>query len=134
MIVTAVTLTAREDALFDALEALPGDDTFKGRLYRDGVPSPAVYLAQPVRVVFVFREPNMRGVPYAQDMRDQVRHPQFKSLVNGERREQFVRGWWNAKAGLFAHAVASALEGAPAPAPITRSGRFSTGASGNTRS
>ena len=49
------TLTAKENALFDALAR---KTAFRGRLYRDGVPTPEAYLAQRVRVLFVFREPS----------------------------------------------------------------------------
>jgi hypothetical protein len=110
----AVQLTAREDAIFSALEHAADDPTFLGRLYRDGVPTPEVYLAQRIRVLFVFREPNMRGQAYARDMRDEVRDPQFRPLApDGTRRERSPRCWWNCKAGMFAHAVAAALEGEP---------------------
>src|SRR5688572_9771384 len=103
-------LTAREDALFDALER---DSTFARKLYRDGVPSPSPYLGQRVRVLFVFREPNLRGVPLAMDMRDEVCDKQFRPLREGKREERRVTCWWNSKAGMFAHAVAAALEGKP---------------------
>jgi hypothetical protein len=63
-------LRTAENAIFDALEQQPGDRTHRGVLYRDGIPTPSVYIAQPVRVLFVFREPNMGGLAYAHDMRD----------------------------------------------------------------
>ena len=43
---TARQLRAQENAIFRALEHLPGDETFRGQLYRDGVPTPEAYLAQ----------------------------------------------------------------------------------------
>ena len=82
MNLTPRELTARENAILDALEHSAADRTFLGKLYRDGVPTPASYLKQPVRVLFAFREPNMRGVPYALDMRDEVRE---RPLVRGHR-------------------------------------------------
>jgi hypothetical protein len=108
---TAKELTEQEDAILDALEHTPSDRRFLGMLYRDGVPTPASYLAQPVRVLFVFREPNMRGDPYALDMRDQLRNEQFRPLRNGVREKDRPRGWWNNRVGMFAHAVAAALDG-----------------------
>jgi len=44
---------AKEEAIFRAVEHAPHDRTFRGRLYHDGVPTPSVYLAQRVRVLFV---------------------------------------------------------------------------------
>jgi len=105
-------LTASEDEIFYALEHAHDDSTFLGRLYRDGVPTPEAYLAQRVRVLFVFREPNMGGKAYPHDMRDEVRDPQFRPLApDGTRKERSPKCWWNWKAGMFAHAVAAALEG-----------------------
>ena len=49
------TLTEREEQLFASLVNNPNDDTFRGVLYRDGVPRPDVYLTQRVRVLFVLR-------------------------------------------------------------------------------
>jgi hypothetical protein len=89
-------LTQAEDKIFEKLLGTPGDDTFRGRLYRDGVPRPDIYLAQPVRVVFVFREPNL-GKPYARDMRAELRDPLFRATR---------------EVALFAHAVVHALNGA----------------------
>ena len=57
MRLTATELRKGEDAIFDALEHQPGDRTFLDLLYQDGVPTPRVYLAQRVRVGFVFRDP-----------------------------------------------------------------------------
>jgi hypothetical protein len=107
---TAKALTAGEDALFDALER---DRTFRKRLYRDGVPTPSSYLAQRVRVLFVFREPNLSGKPRSVDMRNEVSDEQFRPIRNGKREERSPRAWWNARAGMFAHAVAAALAGEP---------------------
>jgi hypothetical protein len=118
---TARELRAKEDAILDGLEHSPGDRTFLNTLYRDGVPTPAAYLAQPVRVLFVFREPNMRGRPCAHDMRDEVSDARFRPLGRtGTREERSPRSWWNNKVGLFAHAVAAALEGEPEPAAFAR--------------
>ena len=103
------TLTAKENALFDTLAR---KTAFRGRLYRDGVPTPEAYLAQRVRVLFVFREPSMRGNPYAVDMRDEVRDERFRPLGrDGTRQHRSQTCWWNSKAGMFAHAVAAALDG-----------------------
>ncbi len=103
------TLTAKENALFDALAR---KTPFRGRLYRDGVPTPVSYLAQRVRVLFVFREPSMRGNPYAVDMRGEVRDERFRPVGrDGTRQHRSPSCWWNAKAGMFAHAVAAALDG-----------------------
>src|SRR5687767_6921876 len=106
-------LTAKEDLILDRLEHDAGDRTFLGQLYRDGVPSPESYLAQPVRVLFVFREPNLGANAYPVDMRDEIRDKHFRPLVNGRRDHRSISGWWNSKAGMFAHAVAAALEGTP---------------------
>ena len=57
MKLTPDELRTRENAIFDALEHAQNDETFLNRMYRDGVPTPKAYLAQRVRVVFVFREP-----------------------------------------------------------------------------
>ncbi len=103
-------LRAREEAIFHSLENAPNDTTFLGRLYRDGVPSPEVYIAEPVRVLFVFREPNMKGEARAHDMRDEVSDVRFRPLArDGTREERSAKSWWNRKAGMFAHAVAAAL-------------------------
>lgn len=116
------TLTAKENTLFAALARKA---EFRGRLYRDGVPTPAAYLAQRVRVLFVFREPNMRGNPYALDMRDEVHDERFRPLGRDRtRQDRSLKCWWNAKAGMYAHAVAAALEGEPAKKAF---GRFSQG-------
>lgn len=105
-------LTAGEDAIFDALEHAHDDSTFLGRLYRDGVPTPEAYTAQRIRVLFVFREPNLRGKAFARDMRDEVRDLGFRPLAqDGTREERSPKCWWNWKAGMFAHAVSAALEG-----------------------
>jgi len=107
-------LRARENALFDTLEHTLGDRTFLNRLYRDGVPTPKAYLAQRVRVLFVFREPNMSGAPYPLDMRDEVSDERFRPIGrDGTRQERSAKSWWNGKAGLFAHAVTAALDGEP---------------------
>jgi len=101
-------LRTRESAIFNLLER---ETTFTGKLYRDGIPTPRVYLAQRVRVLFVFREPNMGGVPYAHDMRDEVSDVRFRRLgPDGVRMDVSPKSWWNAKAGMFAHAVAAALD------------------------
>jgi hypothetical protein len=121
MELTPRNLTAKENALFDALENMPNDRTFLNRLYRDGVPTPKAYLAQPVRVLFVFREPNMRGVPYALDMRDEVHDERFRPIgQDGTRQDRSPKSWWNGKAGMFAHAVAAALDGEPARTSFDR--------------
>lgn len=91
MNLTPEQLTAKEDAILDALEHTPGDRTFRGKLYRDGVPTPASYLSQPVRVLFVFREPNLGGVPRAFDMRDEVRDKWFRPLRDGARQVASAR-------------------------------------------
>jgi hypothetical protein len=57
------------------------------------------------------REPNMRGNPYAHDMRDEVRDKRFRPVRNGRPQDRSPLSWWNAKVGLFAHAVAAALDG-----------------------
>jgi hypothetical protein len=112
MKLTPKTLTAKENALFDTL-ARTAD--FRKRLYRDGVPTPEAYLAQRIRVLFVFREPNMRGSPYALDMRDEVHDDWFRPIGrDGTRQARSPKSWWNGKAGMFAHAVAAALDGEPA--------------------
>jgi len=110
---TARELTAREDALFNALENDRRDRTFAGKLCRDGVPSPAIYLRQRVRVIFAFREPNLNGATKRLDLRDEIRDPCFRPLEEGVRQERRPSCWWNAKAGMFAHAVAAALDGKP---------------------
>jgi hypothetical protein len=105
-------MTRRENAIFDELERMHRN--LRGRLYRDGIPSPEVYLKQPVRVVFVFREPNLGGRSCRHDMRDEVRDEQFRPLMpNGTRPQAQPKGWWNWKAGMFAHAVAAALGDEP---------------------
>jgi len=108
---TPKTLTAKENTLFDALARTPD---FRKALYRDGVPTPEVYLAQRIRVLFVFREPNLRGKPFAMDMRDEVHDERFRPIGrDGRRQKRSSKGWWNAKAGMFAHSVAAALDGEP---------------------
>ena len=103
---TSVQLRRREAAIFRELERRRD---FSGILYRDGVPSPTLYLRQRPRVMFAFREPNMGGVPRASDMRREVSHSQFQPLLDGHREARSPSCFWNAKAGLFAHAVDSAL-------------------------
>jgi len=121
MTLTPKELRTREDAIFDALEHQPGDATFLNRLYRDGVPTPKSYLAQRVRVLFVFREPNMGGLPHPHDMRDEVGDERFRPLgQDGNRRDVSAKSWWNARAGVFAHAVAAALDGEPATETFDR--------------
>lgn len=107
-------LRASENAILDALEHQARDCTFLGRLYRDGVPTPESYLSQRVRVLFAFREPNMGGKAYARDMRDEVSDVYFRPRKHdGSRPERSQRGWWNWKAGMFAHAAAAALKEEP---------------------
>lgn len=114
MRLTATQLTAAENAIFGALEYGADAPTFVGRLYRDGVPTPEAYLAERTRVLFVFREPNMRGRAYPLDMRDEVRDPHFRPLTkDGTRKERSPKCWWNWKAGMFAHAVAAAIQDKP---------------------
>jgi hypothetical protein len=63
----------------------------------------------------------MGGVPYALDMRDQVRDERFRHIgPDGVRSEVSPKSWWNAKAGMFAHAVAAALDGEPASTAYRR--------------
>ena len=110
MELTARELRARGDAIFNALEQARDDRTFLGRMYRDGVPTPEAYLTQRARVLFVFREPNMRGQAHTHDMRDEVSDVRFRPLKrDGTREDRSAKGWWNRKAGMFAHAVAAAL-------------------------
>ncbi len=110
--ISAKELRIAEEAIFDCLEHDPADQTFLGRLYRDGVPTPETYLGQRVRILFVFREPNMRGDAHAHDMREEVRDLRFRPVgPDGAREERSPKGWWNGKAGMFAHAVAAALQG-----------------------
>lgn len=121
MNLTPRELRAREDAILDALEHVQGDKTFLNRLYRDGVPTPKAYLAQRVRVVFVFREPNMSGAPYPLDMRDEVSDEHFRPIGrDGTRQDRSAKSWWNRKAGMFAHAVAAALDREPAAKAFDR--------------
>ena len=110
---TSIELRARENAILDALERTRDDTTFLGKLYRDGVPSPDAYLAQRVRVLFVLREPNMRGAPHAHDMRVEVSDERFRPAGEDGREDRSVRGWWNNKVGMFADAVAAALADKP---------------------
>jgi hypothetical protein len=110
---TARELTRRENRLFHALEDDPTDRTFADGLCRDGVPSPGVYLRQRVRVLFVFREPNLNGAATRLDLRDEIRDAFFRPLQDGERQERRPSCWWNAKAGMFAHAVAAAIDRKP---------------------
>jgi hypothetical protein len=95
---TARELTALENAIFDDL--VQRDVTFVGKLYRDGVPSPALYLNQRVRVLFVFREPNM-PVQRDHDMRDEIRDVRFRPWIDGEREDRRPTTWWNYKAGML---------------------------------
>ena len=60
--VTASMLTNSENKIFDSMVS-QFSRTFRGKLYRDGVPVPHVYLSTPVRVLFVFREPNFKNKP-----------------------------------------------------------------------
>lgn len=111
MKLTPSELSAKEDEIFRALEYAQDDETFLDRLYRDGVPTPQAYFAQKVRVLFVFREPNMNGKAYAHDMRDEVSDVRFRPRAqDGTREDRSAKSWWNSKAGMFAHAVAAALE------------------------
>lgn len=98
-------LQAEEDRLFDTLRR-----RLRTPLYRDGLPQPEIYGRQPVKVVLVFREPNLKHVQQESDMRAEVRDAEFRRHRNG----QFgspgsIRGWWNNKVGLFAHAVDAAM-------------------------
>lgn len=98
-------LQAEEDQLFDTLRR-----RLRTPLYRDGLPRPDIYRRQPVKVVLVFREPNLKHVQQESDMRAEVRDAEFRRHRNG----QFgspgsIRGWWNNKVGLFAHAVDAAM-------------------------
>jgi len=69
-------------------------------------------LFEHVRVVFVFREPNLSGRPRPLDMRDEVSDEHFRPRgADGARQERRRSCFWNAKAGLFAHAVSAALDG-----------------------
>jgi hypothetical protein len=103
-------LTRREDRLFRALVDDP-QGTFKNKLYRDGLPRPDIYTKQKVRVVFVFREPNLPD-PVDLDMRAQVRDPEFRGFCRGEYWLPATnRGWWNGKVGRYGHAVVGALAG-----------------------
>jgi len=120
---TPSALTKREDRLFDALLSIQGDPTFEGVLYRDGVPRPDIYLKQAVRVVFVFREPNLGHKPFDMDMRAQIRDPEFRAAGDGTPRgipveyryPGSIRGWWNSKVAAFGHAVVHAFQdGSPA--------------------
>ena len=114
MHLTPTELRSKEDVIFHVLEHAPNDTTFLGRLYRDGAPSPQAYLDQRVRVLFVFREPNLLGKTRPHDMRDEVSDGHFRPLgPDGERQDRPTTGWWNWKAGMFAHAVAAALEDEP---------------------
>ena len=116
---TPRALTSAENALFDALER--DDPTFRKGLYRDGIPSPATYLRQDVRVVFVFRDPNFGGRPRPHDMRDEIRDAQFRPLkADGSREQRRPTCWWNWKAGMFAHATAAALDDEPWRAAFAR--------------
>jgi hypothetical protein len=108
---TPEALRARENEIFDTLER---DKTFRNQLYRDGVPTPQIYLLERVRVVFVFREPNMRGRPHPHDMRDEVSDERFRPVgADGLREDRSRKAWWNGKAGMFAHAVSAALDDEP---------------------
>lgn len=108
----AAKIREQEDKFFDALEHRSNDKTFFGSLYRDGVPSPRIYGQEPIKVLFVFREPNQRGKAHAHDMRDEVSDERFRPLmVDGTRDNQHSTIWWNQKVGMFAHAVSAALAG-----------------------
>lgn len=111
---TPQQLTRRENQIFQRLERNTRDRTFAGgRLCRDGVPSPGIYLKEPVRVLFVFREANLNGATKRLDLRDEIRDPFFRPLQGGRREERRPTTWWNARAGMFAHAVAAAIDGKP---------------------
>jgi hypothetical protein len=66
-----------------------------------------------VKVLFVFREPNMNGKPHAHDMRVEVHDKFFRPKRIAERQDR-QRSFWNVNAGLLAHAVDAALSGPPA--------------------
>jgi hypothetical protein len=109
---TPSALTRSEEQIFDSLANNRHDSTFKGVLYRDGVPSPKDYLAQRVRVLFVFREPNLGNEPYDLDMRAQIRDLEFRAIRDGKFGSPgTLRGWWNYKVGGLAHAAVCALSG-----------------------
>lgn len=56
----------------------------------------------------------MRGAPYRHDMREEVNDERFRPRgPDGARQDRSPKSWWNAKAGMFAHAVAAALDGEP---------------------
>jgi len=110
---TADDLTRAENRLFARLLART-PQTFGGKLYRDGVPRPDVYLQQAIHVVFVFREPNLGDRPCDVDMCAEVRDPLFRQSRNGLLGEPGRRlAWWNNKVGSFGHAVRSAINGTP---------------------
>src|SRR4051812_29386271 len=110
--ISARDISLGERRLFAALAR---DPKFKGKLYRDGVPRPDVYLKQHVRVVLVFREPNLAGRPYAVDMGAEVRDPCFRQSRDGKLGEPGRRlAWWNNKVGSYGHAVLSSFKGLPA--------------------
>jgi len=101
------SIPAEEDRLFDALAA-----RLSSPVYRDGLPRPDVYQRQAIKVVFVFREPNLNSIPQESDMRAEIRDPEFRHHRNGTFGSPgSVRGWWNNKVGLFAHAVDAAVRG-----------------------
>ena len=56
MKLTPKEVRLRENAIFDALENASGDGTFRGCLYRDGVPTPEAYMSQRIGVLFAFRD------------------------------------------------------------------------------
>ena len=86
--------------------------SFKGKLYRDGVPKPDVYLAQRVKVVFVFREPSMGDDPWEVDLRQQINDEEMRAFSDDTyRKAQSIRGFWNGKVARMAHATLGALAG-----------------------
>jgi hypothetical protein len=94
-------LTKSENEIFESMVS-QFSRTFRGKLYRDGVPVPRVYLSAPVRVLFVFREPNFKNKPKDWDMREQVRELAERGTPNR---------WWDIKVPRLGHAVVHALAG-----------------------
>ena len=112
---TADELIERERELFDAMIGVPGDSTFKDALYRDGVPRPDIYLSQPVRVLFVFREANLSGNARVVDMRAEVCDEEYRQSRDGRLGTPASdHSWWNERVAAYGHAVANALAGTPA--------------------
>jgi hypothetical protein len=105
------SITARENVIFDSMvEQFPAE--FKGRLTRDGVPKPDVYLSRPVRVLFVFREANSDNEPRDWDQRKMVLNPRFQGTLS---KPPSINGWWNSKVAGLGHAVIYAVEGGSIP-------------------